>query len=468
MKSLLSAFIVLITLLTVSIAQAQSCGSGGGATVCLTATGTSSNVGLTWTVSGTITTAEVYRDTDSNPSGRTKLGAVSVSTKTYTDTTAVAGTQYWYWVKFTAGGTSYSSGAATATRTATTSASMRNLTSVQLSQLMGAGWNLGNTMEAIGGETAWGNPVPTQALMNAVKSAGFKTIRIPLSWTQYADSNYNISSTWMTHVKQVVDYAKNSGLYVIINIHWDGGWMQPTYANQTAVNSRITKFWTQIATTFKGYDDYLLFAGTNEVMVDGNYGTPTVEYYTVQNSFNQTFVNAVRATGGNNAVRHLIVQGFNTNIDHTINFATIPTDSATKRLMMEVHFYDPYNFTLNETSSTIWQWGKNATNASATETWANEAYVDAQFQRMKTKFVDQGVAVVMGEFGAISRTDISGAEAYRTYWDQYITHSAYTHGMVPVYWDNGGTGNHSMGLFNRSTGVQIYPTLVSTIVNAAK
>lgn len=468
MKSLISAFIVLFTLLTASISQAQSCGTGGSATVCLTATGTSNNVGLTWTVSGTITTAEVYRDTDSNPSGRTKLGAVSVSTRTYTDSTAVAGTQYWYWIKFTAGGTTYSSGAATATRTATTSTSMRNLTSVQLSQLMGAGWNLGNTMEAIGGETAWGNPVPTQALMNAVKAAGFKTIRIPLSWTQYSDANYNISSTWMTHVKQVVDYAKNSGLYVIINIHWDGGWMQPTYANQTAVNNRITKFWTQIATTFKGYDDYLLFAGTNEVMVEGNYNTPTVEYYTVQNSFNQTFVNAVRATGGNNAVRHLVVQGFNTNIDHTISFVKIPTDSASKRLMMEVHFYDPYNFTLNETSNTIWQWGANATNSSATETWANESYVDAQFQRMKTKFVDQGVAVVMGEYGAISRTDISGAETYRTYWNQYITRSAYSHGIVPVYWDNGVTGNHSMGLFNRSTGAQVYPSLIATIVGAAK
>ncbi len=366
--------------------------------------------------------------------------------------------------------TSSSVSSATSSSSSSVSTAMRNLTSVQLSQLMGAGWNLGNSLEAIGGETAWGNPVPTQALMNAVKAAGFKTVRIPVSWTQYSDANYNISATWMAHVQQVVDYAKNAGLYVIINIHWDGGWMQPKYANQTAVNSRITKFWTQIANNFKNYDDYLLFAGTNEVMVDGDYGTPTVEYYTVQNSFNQTFVNAVRATGGNNAVRHLIVQGFNTNIDHTVNFATIPTDSASKRLMMEVHFYDPYNFTLNETSNTIWQWGANATIPSATETWANESYVDSQFQRMKTKFIDQGVAVIMGEFGAISRTDISGAETYRTYWDQYITHSAYTHGMVPVYWDNGGTAgaNHSMGLFNRSTAAQVYPSLIGTIVGAAK
>jgi aryl-phospho-beta-D-glucosidase BglC (GH1 family) len=556
MKSLFSAFVLAFTMVIAAFAQAQSCGTGGSATVCLTATGTANNVGLTWTVTGTITAAEVYRDTDSNPSGRTKLGTVSVSTRAYTDTTAVAGTQYWYWIKFTAGGTAYNSGAASATRTAacaatavtpyvqvasgawvqtaaasissgtqvsfgpqpssggswawsgcgtsgtarqqtvsptatctatavytnscgtktnqnftvtvSSSTAMRNLTSVQLSQLMGAGWNLGNSLEAIGSETAWGNPATTQALMNAVKAAGFKTVRIPVSWTQYSDANYNISATWMARVKQVVDYAKNSGLYVIINIHWDGGWMQPKYANQTAVNSRITKFWTQIGTTFKGYDDYLLFAGTNEVMVDGDYGTPTAEYYTVQNSFNQTFVNAVRATGGNNAVRHLVVQGFNTNIDHTISFATIPTDSASKRLMMEVHFYDPYNFTLNESSNTIWQWGAGATIPSAVETWANESYVDTQMQRMKTKFVDQGVAVIMGEYGVISRTDVSGSETYRSAWNQYITRAAYTRGIVPIYWDNGPTTNHSMGLFNRSTGAQVYPSLIATIVGAAK
>jgi endoglucanase len=344
---------------------------------------------------------------------------------------------------------------------------MRNLTSVQLSALMGAGWNLGNSLEAIGGETAWGNPAVNQAMFNAVKAAGFKTVRIPLSWTQYADSSYTISATWMARVKQVVDYAKTSGLYVIINVHWDGGWLQPTYANQSAANSRLTKFWTQIATTFKSYDDYLLFAGTNEVMVDGDYGTPTVEYYTVQNGFNQTFVNAVRATGGNNSVRHLIVQGFNTNIDHAVNFATIPTDTTTSRLMMEVHYYDPYNFTLNS-SSTIWQWGANATTASATETWANESYVDAQFQKMKTKFVDKGVAVILGEYGAISRTEYTGNETYRSYWDQYITRSAYTHGMVPVYWDNGSTANHAMGLFNRSTGAQVYPSIIAAIVGSAQ
>jgi len=343
---------------------------------------------------------------------------------------------------------------------------MRDLTSVQLSSLMGAGWNLGNSLEAIGGETAWGNPPATQALMTAVRAAGFKSIRIPVSWKQYADANDNISATWMTRVTQVVNYARAAGLYTIINIHWDGGWMVPIYAQQATVNTRITKYWTQIANNFKSYDDYLLFAGTNEVMVDGDYGTPTAEYYGVQNSFNQTFVNAVRATGGNNLARHLIVQGFNTNVDHTYNFATVPSDTVAKRLMMEVHYYDPYNFTLN-TSSSIWQWGSIATSAANTETWANESYVDAQFQKMKTRFVDQGVAVIVGEYSALSRTQDT-AGTYRTYWDKYIAHSAFTHGLVPIYWDAGATGTNSSGLFTRSTGVQAYPTVISTIINAVK
>ena len=464
MKSLLSVVIFLLALCAGSKVQAQSCGSGGGATVCLAATGTADNVSLAWTVRGTITNVQVFRGSVSNPKRSSRLASMGAVTTQFADTTAAVGTTYWYWINFTVGNKSYYSNGVSAART---SAVDTELTSLQLSKLMSPGWNLGNSLEATGGETAWGNPLANQAIMNAVKAAGFKTIRIPVSWKQYADANDNISATWMARVTEVVNYAHNAGLYTIINIHWDGGWMQPTYAKQNEVNARLTKYWTQIANNFKGYDSSLLFAGTNEVMVDGDYGSPTVEYYTVQNSFNQTFVNAVRATGGNNANRHLIVQGFNTNIDHAYNFATMPSDSASNRLMMEVHYYDPYNFTLNEGSS-IWQWGAIAIDAAATETWADESHVDAQFQKMKSRFIDQGIPVIVGEFGAISRTDLDSTQRYRAYWDQYITKAAYSRGLVPIYWDNGPTGNHAMGLFDRSTGAQIQANLISTIVNAAR
>lgn len=331
---------------------------------------------------------------------------------------------------------------------------------------MGVGWNLGNSLEAVGGETNWGNPLVTRQLINSVKAAGFDTIRIPVAWSQFSDANnFVIQTAWMNRIEEVVNYALDADLYVILNNHWDGGWMQPTYAQQNYVNNRLSIMWTQIATRFRNYDDRLLFAGTNEVMVDGDYGTPTAEYYTVQNSFNQTFVDTVRATGGRNATRHLVVQGFNTNIDHTVNFVRIPTDTVANRLMMEVHYYDPYNFTLN-TSSNITQWGAIATNPSATEAWANESYTDTQFQRMKTNFIDRGIGVILGEYGVASRPNVSGHEVYRIYWNEYITESARNRGLVPVYWDNGYSGAGGFALFDRNNGTRINQPLIDALVNA--
>ncbi|KGO85861.1 glycosyl hydrolase family 5 [Flavobacterium rivuli WB 3.3-2 = DSM 21788] len=342
---------------------------------------------------------------------------------------------------------------------------MSDMTSVQLTADMGTGWNLGNTLEAIGGETAWGNPMANRQLIDGVKAAGFNTIRIPVSWSNFSDeANFTINPTWINRVQQVVDYAIANDMYVIMNEHWDNGWMQPTYAQQTYVNNRLAKMWKQIATHFRDYDYHLIFAGSNEVMVTDNYGTPTAEYYTVQNSFNQTFITAVRTTGGRNAFRYLAVQGFNTNIDHTVNFAVIPEDVTPTRLLMEVHFYDPFNFTLVD-ANTITQWGTNATDPASTETWANEAYVDTQFQRMKTNFIDRGVGVILGEYGAISRTDVAGHEAFRTYWIEYVSTSARNYGLVPVWWDAGlPQNNHTMGLFDRNTGAVAHQNIVDAIL----
>ncbi|WP_294322240.1 glycoside hydrolase family 5 protein [uncultured Sphingomonas sp.] len=342
---------------------------------------------------------------------------------------------------------------------------------------MAPGWNLGNLLEAIGNapapatasqETAWGNPVVSQALLKSVAAAGFKSIRIPVSWKQYADADDRIASAWFDRVAQVVDQARQAGLIVIINVHWDGGWLQPTYADQAAANARLKSFWTQIATRFRDYDDRLLFAGTNEVMVKDNYNAPTAENCAVQNGFNKVFVDAVRATGGGNANRYLVVQGYNTNIDHTIACnASLPSDNVVGRMMMEVHYYDPYDFALNEKSA-IWQWGAAATDQKAVQAWANEQYVDATFQKMKVTFADRGIPVILGEYGAIAKTEYDPTQKYRTEWDRYVTRSAVQHGMVPIYWDNGPTGNHTLGLFDRTTGQTVHTTIVKTIVEAAK
>ncbi|PKD21675.1 hypothetical protein APR41_01430 [Salegentibacter salinarum] len=338
---------------------------------------------------------------------------------------------------------------------------MRNLTSVELTAEMGVGWNLGNSLEAIGGETAWGNPIVSKRLIDSVKNAGFDAVRIPVAWSKFSDeANFEIRESWMQRVKEVVNYVLDNDMYAIVNIHWDNGWMQPTYEDQEYVNDRLEIMWKQIAINFRDYDDRLLFAGTNEVMVEGDYGTPTEEYYTVQNSFNQTFVDAVRETGGRNHYRHLVVQGFNTNIDHTVNFAEIPEDVLEERLMVEVHYYDPYDFTLNENSD-VYEWGENAENS---QEWANESFVDEQFNRMKTNFIDKGIGVILGEYGAMARLNVEDHAAYRKAYVEYVTDAALEYGLVPFYWDNGFVGDHGFALFDRDSGAVEFPEILKAIV----
>ncbi len=335
---------------------------------------------------------------------------------------------------------------------------------------MAPGINLGNTLEVVNGtgptpytssqETYWGNPAANQAIFNAYAAAGFKSVRIPVAWSEYADASGNIAPFWMARVTQVVDYARNAGLVAIINIHWDGGWVDPQPSLQTGVQSKMTNFWTQIANNFKSYDNHVLFAGMNEI---GNSkdNKMSASDCAIEASYNQTFVNAVRATGGNNATRPLVVQGYYTNIDSTVQCnATLPTDAAPNALIMEVHYYDPYDFTLNN-SSNIWQWGSIAKDSTATETWANESYVDAEFQKLNDTFVSKGVPVIMGEYGAYNKSAYPGMSTYTQYWDKYVTHSAVQHGVVPIYWDTG-------GLIDRNTGAQLDPTTISTIIKAAQ
>jgi endoglucanase len=351
---------------------------------------------------------------------------------------------------------------------------MTSLTSVELSLEMIPGWNVGNSLEAIGGETSWGNPLINQRLIDSVKASGFKAIRIPVAWSKFSDtSTYTIKTDFMNRVREVVDYVMKDTLYAIINIHWDGGWMQPTYAMQDYVNNRLAIMWEQIALTFRDYDHHLLFAGTNEVHEDDNWGAPSKENYTVQNSFNQTFVNTVRATGGRNANRYLVVQGYVTNIDNTVSYFSGPSDNADNRLLVEVHYYDPYDFTINTGNDNIIQWGKDADNPARTETWANEPYANNQFLKMKLNFVEKGMGVVLGEYGAIARLNLGSDELneehaeYRKYYIGYITASIICHELIPFYWDNGYTGDHAFGLFNRSTGAIAYPDIVNAIMVSA-
>lgn len=353
------------------------------------------------------------------------------------------------------------------------SSGMGALTSVELARKMVPGWNLGNTLEALPNETSWGNPLTTQRLIDSVKAAGFNSVRIPVAWSKFTDtSTYAIDTAWLNRVEQVVKYVINDSMYGIINEHWDGGWQQPTYADSAYVNYRLATMWKQIAIHFRNYGDHLLFAGTNEVGIANYYGSPTKENYTVQNSFNQTFVKTVRSTGGRNYQRYLVVQGYVTNIDYTVSFFSAPVDATPNRLMVEVHYYDPYDFTLNPNDK-ITQWGMYATVPSKTETWANEAWADDQFQKMKASFIDKGFGVILGEYGATIRSSLGSPElnaeyeSYRRYYTQYITRSMERHGLVPYYWDVGYYGDHGSGIFDRNTGAHVYPDIINAIIDTS-
>ncbi|MCB0744710.1 MAG: glycoside hydrolase family 5 protein, partial [Ignavibacteriae bacterium] len=215
------------------------------------------------------------------------------------------------------------------------------------------GWNIGNSLEVPGGETGWGNPVVSQILIDSVKNAGFNTVRIPCSWDSHANqTNLEIDQNWLARVNEVIDYCYNNQMYVIINVHWDGGWLENnvTAAMQDAVNKKQQAYWTQIANYFKDYDEHLLFASANEPKVDN------ATQMSVLLSYHQTFIDAVRASGGNNSSRVLVIQGPSTDIDKTNKLmTTLPSDSLEDHLMVEIHYYTPWNFCGLEKDES---WGK--------------------------------------------------------------------------------------------------------------
>ncbi|MCG9896237.1 MAG: glycoside hydrolase family 5 protein, partial [Fimbriimonadaceae bacterium] len=221
-------------------------------------------------------------------------------------------------------------------------------------------------------------------------------------------------------------------------------------------------FWQQIGTAFRDHGDHLLFAGTNEVHVQGDYGPPAPENAEVQNGFNQTFVTTVRATGGRNRNRWLVVQGYNTDIDHSLKWnLTLPEDSARNRLMMELHYYTPYNFTLNE-QSPVWQWGRGASSPAATDGWGNEDFVEDRFRKVQEAFGARGIPVILGEYGAYTKPSRPAGRRYVLRWVRSITEAASRSGMIPMYWDTG----TERGIIHRTTGQVQDPELLRALVDS--
>lgn len=309
------------------------------------------------------------------------------------------------------------------------------------------GWNLGNSMEAIPNPGSWG-PLPTQALINAVANARFNTVRIPCAWNAHADqSTYQIDPNYMAQVKQAVDWCYARNLYVIVNDHWDGGWLENNLTGtfNPTINAKMKAYWTQIAAAFSGYDNHLLFAAANEPNVD------TAAQMSELAKYYQTFVSAVRSAKGNDASRWLVVQGPSTDIDKTNNLmASLPIDTVKGRLMVEVHYYTPYQYTIMSSDQPWGQvfyfWGQgyhSATDSYRNSTYGEESSLDAEFQKMYSQFTSRGIPVLLGEFRAAKRTNLNASEsalnyASTTYWDKYVVDSAESHGMYPVCWDTPG------------------------------
>lgn len=369
--------------------------------------------------------------------------------------------------------------AVTIKQAATETGGDMNKTAMEIASLMYPGWNLGNTMEAgssdnnwknagIETETAWQSTKTTQQVIDLVKAQGFKSVRIPCAWVMghiTDEANCTIDPAWMNRVKEVVDYCISDGLYVIINQHWDGGWIEhngfTAATDMTATKDKLTKIWTQIATAFKDYDEHLLFAGMNEPGVGGGDGNiiGVADMSARIAEYEQTFINAVRATGGNNALRVLIVQGPNTSINDTEenNYISKIQDTVNDRLMMEVHFYDPYQF-CQMTEDAGWgkqwyYWGiGNTGEADRTANNYQEDFVNAQMAKMKKTFVDNGIPVLIGEFGAIQRWSVGKDAVHDASIKAYyraVTQYAIENGCVPMVWDtNSGSG---MTTLNRNT-----------------
>nr|WP_262485547.1 glycoside hydrolase family 5 protein [Dysgonomonas macrotermitis] len=344
-----------------------------------------------------------------------------------------------------------------------------------------AGWNLGNSLEAISkdrnenSEIAWRNPQTTKAMIDSVAIAGFNAIRIPICWYPHFtdDNNIKIDEKWINRVKEVVGYCLDNDLYVIINTHHEH-WLEnhPFFKDSTEVYRKEALLWKEIATIFKDYDERLLFAGTNEVHIKDDWGAPGDENVVVQNGFNRVFIDAVRSTGGKNTYRNLIIQTYGANSEYGPGHLEIPHDPTPNRLMVEVHYYDPYGYCGTDD---IKFWGKPYEKYGI-DSIGQEDFVENRFLSIKKLFVDKGHPVILGEWGAPRHSVNKGEDEEimnksRAYYYEKIVSIAKKNGMVPFVWDNGysSSGPDQFGLFDRKDGMKnIDKSTIDAIMKGAQ
>lgn len=327
---------------------------------------------------------------------------------------------------------------------------MRDITTMELVRDMGIGINLGNTMEAAGDwiaqytdgsvkayETAWGSPVITKEIIQGYADEGFGVLRIPVAWSNrmVQDGSYTIDSELTKRIHEIVDWTLETGMYAIINIHWDNGWVNKFPENKTECMKRYETMWTQISTSFRDYGDKLMFESQNEELgwdsLWNKWGGPSDKEgsYSLVNEVNQKFVDTVRKTGSNNDKRHLLISGYNTGIDVTCDpLFKMPHDPA-GRCAVSVHYYTPPGFAILEEDA---DWGK------ATSTWGTEAdfnELNYYMDMMKTNFIDKGIPVIVGEYGCPIKN--KEPDSVRLFLSS-VCKAAYDRQLCPVLWDTPG------------------------------
>lgn len=325
---------------------------------------------------------------------------------------------------------------------------MRDITTMELVKEMGYGINLGNTFEACGdwinGETAdnyitaWGSPVITKEIINTYAEAGFGVLRIPVAWSNMMekDGTYTISSEYMSRVKEAVDWTLDTGMYAIINIHWDNGWVNAFPENEDESMKRFTTMWTQIAEVFEDYPDKLMFECQNEELGWESIWNPwsgnedqKKESFALANKVNQAFVDTIRSGGGNNPERHLLISGYNTAVDHTCDpLFKMPEDPA-NRMAVSVHYYTP---------STLCILDKDASWGKARKKWGHEkdiAELEKYMNMLKETYIDKGIPVIIGEYGCFGNNK---EREVKENWMLTVSKAMYEIGACPVLWDTPG------------------------------
>lgn len=344
---------------------------------------------------------------------------------------------------------------------------------------LGLGWNLGNHFDAhvngVSGETAWGNPKATAETFKMVKAAGFSTVRIPVTWLGHIGEapDYKIEDAWLDRIAEVVGYAEQAGLNVILNIHHDGAdsqyWLDiVTAALNPEVHQQIIEqieaMWSQIAWKFQDKGDFLIFEAFNEIH-DGKWGwganrTDGGKQYKCLNEWNQAFVGAVRGAGGqNNMERILGIPAYCTNIDIAIETLEMPSDHLEDRLMVSVHCYDPSDYTLTAKYS---EWGH--TGSANKAPGDNEGDLKKNFVKLYNHYVSKGIPVYLGEFGCANRANIR-EQAFQQYYLKYFGKLAKDYGVPAIIWDNGarGSGNERHAFIDHGTGAYCSPEAESAI-----